>query len=129
MPTPIIKVQGFFISCDKYNRAKLMFLDDYDETTSMSFVKKYILAKSKKISGNNPLVENDTCFLIKCHKHSVGYTKDIRKNSDFVITPMSALQQHKVECVVKVNEYNFVKDGDVIEGWNLNLIKMNLLEM
>lgn len=126
----IIKVRGFFISYDKYDRVKLMFLDDYEYDTpraKMSFVKKYVLVKSKKIKGNNPLAENNTCFMIKCPKNTHGYRKD-EFNKD-VIVPLKDLQQHKVECIVSVNEYKFTKNDETIEGWNLKLIKMSLFEV
>jgi hypothetical protein len=113
-----------------------MFLDDYgdDEYKSQSFTKKYIISKSYKFDGKNPLSENNTCFYIKCAKNIVGYRpisdEMLKKNKEdikLVETPITDLIQHKVECVVSINHYRFKKNNSLIKGWNLKLIKMTLV--
>ncbi len=143
-----IKLQGYFVNYDKYDRAKLMFLDDYDaddsnnsEKKEMSFAKKYMLVKTKqtqKTGGNSPVSEDGKYFLIKCPKNAVGFLGDVvdgtaakieRDNDKIKIVPIQSLKQHKVECIVSVNNYNFTKDEEKICGWNLKLLKMSLLQL
>ena len=78
----IITVHGYFINIDKFNRIKLMFLDDYSciesnkdpvykypintDDKSMSFTKSYIINKCK-LPCKNPVVD-DNCFLINMGK-------------------------------------------------------------
>lgn len=118
-------LQGFFIGCDKYNRIKIMFLDDYDNTTKnqdLSFTKSYITNKSTKKNGKSPISDNDTCFYVKYSNKSIGYINDEP-------VPILDLKQHKVEMIVKVSHYNFTKLSNEYKGWNINLIKMSLIEM
>lgn len=118
-------LQGFFIGCNKYNKIKIMFLDDYDNTTKnqeLSFTKSYISNKSVEKNGKSPISDNNTCFNVKYSKTSMGYINDKP-------VPILDLKQHKVEMIVKVSNYNFTKLGNKYRGWNINLIKMSLIEM
>ena len=122
-------LQGFFIECDKYNRVKIMFLDDYDgsydnglKKKEMSFTKSYISKKSTLKNGKSPMSDDNTCFNVKYSKKNVGYINDEP-------VPLLDLKQHKVEMIVKVSHYNFTKLGNNFQGWNIKLIKMSLIEM
>lgn len=121
--TTKLVLQGFFISYDKYNRAKIMFLDDYDNTVGQpSFTKKYLIQKAKPDNGKNPLTDCNSCFNVKYGNNKVGYIDD---------KPVSLLElkQHKVEIQVEINKYNFSLRGNAIRGWNIKMLKMSLLEM
>jgi len=124
-------VQGFFTYYDDYDRAKLMFLDDYNlQSDSISFTKGFITNKSKNNNGGNPLSKDGECFFIKCKKGQVGLI-DIPASDGPTkprLVPITELIQHKVECVVQVNNYRFKKNGELIIGWNLKLLKIKLLE-
>jgi hypothetical protein len=133
----ILLMKGFFISCDQYNRAKIMFIDDYNSdepdnsirnqinsfkgNNELSFTKSYISKKSEYTVGNNPMTDNDTCFNVKYNIRDFGYINDKP-------VPLSELKQNMVELFVKVSHYNFTKNNNKIQGWNLKLIKMNLLK-
>jgi hypothetical protein len=137
----IIVIKGFFNYYDDFNRAKLMFLDDYDDddegVSAKSFTKSFIINKSKN-AGNNPLSKDGECFFIKCKKGQVGLIDQpcLEKNTNNQITtkpqtrlvPVIELLQHKVECVVQINNYRFKKNGELIVGWNLKLLNIKLLE-
>lgn len=121
-------LHGFFICCDRYNRAKIMFLDDYDcndvnkpDVKCISFTKSYMLNKSTKKNGNSPLTDDNTCFNVKYGKNKVGFI-----NNQPV--PLLELKQHKVEIHVEIQNYNFIKMGNIIRGWNIKMLKMSLLE-
>ena len=120
----ILVLHGFFINCDQYNRMKIMFLDDYelDVSKKLSFTKQYITKKSNTNNGKSPITDNDTGFYVKYTKKNTGTINKIP-------VPLSELQQHKVELLVKVSHYNFTKMGTVIRGWNIKLLQINLIEM
>jgi hypothetical protein len=129
-----IVIKGFFNYYDDFNRAKLMFLDDYDEeeSSTKSFTKGFITNKSKN-EGNNPLSKDEKCFFIKCKKGQVGLIdccKDKQTATKLQprLVPIIELIQHKVECIVQVNNYRFKKNEELIVGWNLKLLKIKLLE-
>lgn len=148
----IIKIQGYFVNYDKYNRAKLMFLDDYNSDEpekksntlgkkEVSFAKKYLLLKSKHMmhsDGHSPVSDDEKYFLVNCPKNSIGFfdnvvdgtnatiIRDDKKEFATNVVPLISLKQHTVECIVKVNYYNFTKNGEKIHGWNLKLLKMSL---
>ena len=132
MPNKIIVIKGFFTYLDKFNRAKLMFLDDYDDSqersrfgSNMSFTKSYICKKSKSSDGNNPMTD-DMHFYVNCGKHEKGLS-DIDGKCKLV--PLKSMVQHTVECVVSVNNYRFKKDDEWIVGWNLKLSKIRLVAL
>jgi len=114
-----VRLQGYFTEYENF-RAKLMFLDDYD-LTSLSFTKSYLMNKLEKIRGKSPIVENNKYFMINCGKVCVGYMAD-------TIVPIEKLKQHKVECIVNFKKYNFKKNNNQIEGWNLQLVKISMIE-
>lgn len=122
-----ISVKGYFVYFDDYDRAKLMFLDDYnDEPRSINtpdFTKSYICNRSRRSRGNNPLDGN--YFFIKCDnvKEGMGIVDGKR-----AMIPLQDLLQHTVECIVWINTYKFKKDGKVIQGWNLNLDMIRVIE-
>lgn len=123
-----LTLQGYLVDYDKYDRAKLMFLDDYDcEKNNTSFTKRYLLSKSKMIEGNNPIID-DKYFLINCKKNSIGLLPDDASNNLIKRVPIEMLKQHTVECSVYLKAYKFVKNGVVIKGWNLKLVSMKLIE-
>jgi hypothetical protein len=135
-----IVIKGFFNYYDDFNRAKLMFLDDYDEeelstkSSTKSFTKSFITNKSKN-DGNNPLSKDGECFFIKCKKGQVGLidcpcleNNDKQTATKPRLVPIIELIQHKVECVVQINNYRFKKNGELIAGWNLKLLNIKLLE-
>ena len=117
-------LQGFFISCDKYNRIKIMFLDDYEcneDNTSLitnstgkkiSFTKSYMIKKSNPKNGKNPITDGNKCFNAKCGKIAVGFIN----NQPVALVD---LKQHKVELDVEIKKYYFAKMGNVINGWNI----------
>jgi hypothetical protein len=154
MPDINIKVQGYFVNYDQYNRAKLMFLDDYDDNDQVdkdakkdakkeaSFAKKYMLLKMRKTQrsgGNSPVSDDGRYFLIKCPKGAAVQLDQVfdpnssdsskPKKKPISLVPIESLKQHKVECIVRVCHYNFTKNDEKISGWNLKLLKMSLLEM
>jgi hypothetical protein len=124
IPTQLV-LQGFFVECDQYNRAIIMFIDDYDLDDvggqGISFTKSYILNKSNVKNGKSPL-SNNTSFKVKYGKNKVGFI-----NNQPV--PLLDLKQHKVEIQVEIQHYNFTKMGNVIHGWNIKMNKMSLLEL
>lgn len=133
MTTKLV-LQGFFISYDQYDRAKIMFLDNYNAneegnaTTSRnnkfisdSFTKSYVTKKSAPKNGKHPMTDDNTCFYVKCGKKPIGII-------DNKLVPIRELKQHTVELQVEVKTYNFTKMGNKIHGWNINLLKMRLLE-
>jgi hypothetical protein len=120
-------LQGFFISCDLYNRAKIMFLDDYDlidktYKNKITFTKSYITKKSNIDNGKSPITDNNTSFYVKYTKKNIGTISGKP-------VPLLDLKQHKVELLVNVSHYNFTKMNNVIRGWNIKLLQMNLIEM
>ena len=121
-----LTLQGYLVDYDKYDRAKLMFLDDYDCEKNISFTKRYLLSKSKTIEGNNPIID-DKYFLINCKKNGIGLLPD-ESNNLIKRVPIEMLKQHKVECSVYLKAYKFFKNEVEIKGWNLRLISMKLIE-
>lgn len=125
----IINIEGYFVEYDQWNRAKLMFLDDYDDLPNISFTKSYMLKKAEITKGKNPLVDNNKYIMINCKKNDMGYLPDTIDNKTKIkMKPITDLLQHKVKCFVSINNYNFKKDQTTISGWNIKLIKMILLE-
>jgi hypothetical protein len=131
-----VVIQGFFTHYDDFNRAKLMFLDDYDEEdlSTKSFTKSFITNKSKN-KGNNPLSKDGDCFFIKCKKGQVGLidshcleNNNNQTENKLRLVPIIELIQHKVECVVQIYNYRFKKNDELIVGWNLKLLNIKLLE-
>lgn len=136
----VLLMRGFFTQLDKYNRIKMMFLDDYDsaDTQIDAFAKKYIMQKSKNTYGYSPITPDHKYFFIKCPKNMGGIV-NVAKHSDKPrLIPIAELSQHKVECVVRVNEYNYKKkipikqdtntDDIPTSGWNLVLMKIQMIE-
>lgn len=124
-----IIIDGYFVEYDQWNRAKLMFLDDYENLQNLSFTKSFMLKKSESNGGKNPLVDNNKYILVNCKKDDLGYLPDIDKyKTKIKLLPITELLQHKVRCHVSINDYNFKKNESMISGWNIKLIKMNLLE-
>ena len=133
-----IYIEGFLVSYDKYNRAKLMFIDDYDELKNQSFTKSYMMNKQKNNVGNSPIVDNDTCMIINCKKTQVALNKFYSKNQLSLTDvntpdtttrilpyiPINQLLQTKVLCKVSVKKYKFRNNGILVEGWNINLHSM-----
>lgn len=124
-----ILIDGYFVDYDQWNRAKLMFLDDYDNLNTLSFAKSFMTKKSESHAGKNPLVDNNKYMLINCKKEDLGYLPDNDENKTKIkVVPIAELLQHKVRCYVSINDYNFKKNNLIISGWNIKLIKMSLLE-
>ena len=128
---PLIVVKGYFVKYDQWNRAKLMFLDDYDgDLPKMSFAKSYMLMKANSTDGKSPLVDNNKYMLINCPKNALGYLPDTSENATKIkVVPINKLIQHKVRCVVAVKNYKFKKGNQTIQGWNLKLSEMTMLEL
>jgi hypothetical protein len=136
-PESII-LYGFFVSSDKFNRIKIMFLDNYDSydntceinkikslseiKNSISFTKSYISKKSIPENGKSPLSDCKTCFNVKYTKKNIGYINDEP-------VPLLDLKQHKVKLLVKINYYNFIKNNTNFQGWNIKLLEMCLFDM
>ena len=124
-----ILIDGYFVDYDQWNRAKLMFLDDYDNLNTLSFTKSFMIKKSESHTGKNPIVDNNKYMLINCKKDDLGYLPDTDDNKTKIkVLPIAELLQHKVRCYVSINDYNFKKNNLIISGWNIKLIKMSLLE-
>jgi hypothetical protein len=128
--SPLITIKGYFVEYDRWNRAKLMFLDDYDgDLSKMSFAKSYMINKAKKIEGKNPLVDDNKYMWVNCTKNQLGNLPDNTANKKKIkIVPVKELIQHTVICVVSVNKYKFKKNKKIIQGWNIKLTEMTLLE-
>ena len=127
---PLITIKGYFVNYDQWNRAKLMFLDDYDgDLPKMSFAKSYMLMKDKSTDGKSPLVDDNKYMLINCPKNALGYLQDNDENATKIkVVPIKKLLQHKVQCAVAVKKYKFKKGTKTIQGWNIKLVKMTLLD-
>ena len=127
----LIVVKGYFVNYDQWNRAKLMFLDDYDgDLLKMSFAKSYMLMKDKTMDGKSPLVDNNKYMLINCPKNALGHLPNTAENETKIkVVPINKLIQHKVQCDVVVKNYKFKKGNQIIQGWNIKLIKMTMLEL
>jgi hypothetical protein len=124
-----IIIDGYFVDYDQWNRAKLMFLDDYDNLNNLSFTKSFMIKKSESHIGKNPIVDNNKYMLINCKNDDLGYLPDNDENKTKIkVLPITELLQHKVRCYVSINDYNFKKNNLIISGWNIKLIKMSLLE-
>ena len=127
----IITIRGFLTGIDKYNTAKLVFLDDYNGSHTTirdtdSFTKTFMEKKYRSDgSGCSPMVDNTT-FKIKCGKIHVGYAV---VGNIIKILNIRELIQHQVECVVKVKNYNFKKNEVIYKGWTILLQEMRLLKM
>lgn len=126
----VITIQGFLTNIDKYNTAKIVFLDDYnkDEMNKLSFTKTYINQKCRKDGRGcnySPMIDNTT-FKVKCGKIHIGY---IVSDNTIKIVNIRELIQHQVECVVLSKNYNFQKNGVHYKGWSLILQEMRLLEL
>jgi hypothetical protein len=114
-----------------YNRAKIMFIDNYEQSDHKNnrpnclektcFTKSYLLKKSKSKNGKHPVIDNSTCFRVNCNKLQIGYIDDKP-------VPIKELLQHKVEMYVEICNYDFNKMGTRINGWNIKLLKISLLE-
>jgi len=131
-----IYLQGYFISMDKYDRAKIMFLDNYELCDSVpkgitdnletklptSFTKSYLLKKNDRFSGHSPIIDNDTCFYVKCRKIKVGYKNNVPCH-------ISELIQHKIEAHIEIKTYNFKRGDERNQGWYIDLKKIALLEL
>ncbi len=151
LPKNIIIVHGYFVNYDKYHRAKLMFLDDYDyEDTSytnnlasnnlklntkkffpdkMSFTKSYLTNKAEKTEGHNPIIDNKY-FLVNCAKNTVGYLSLKNDDTRLNLAPIQDLIQHTVECDVSIKHYKFTgADKKIVQGWNIKLLKMKLVKL
>ena len=126
-----ITIEGYFVDYDQWNRAKLMFLDDYEkDLPKISFAKSYMLQKAKITEGKSPLVEDDKYILINCPKNSLGYLPETNENEKKIkVVPIKKLIQHKVQCLVTIKKYNFKKGIQTIKRWNIKLLKMTLLEL
>lgn len=135
---PILTMRGYAVSCDNYGRIKLMFLDDYDNpsaaqrelprSSDISFTKSFIMNKSRKMKGKSPITEDKKYFYIKFKKKQVGIIANKNNDEKYKIVPISDLMQHKVKCKVRIKKYKFAKHGKLIQGWNINLAKIELLE-
>ena len=157
-----ITLYGYFVNYDQYNRAKLMFLDDYnceDGITPIdksklnidkflnnknSFTKSYLINKAFRDVGHNPIID-DKYFLINCVKNTVGYkpitidslksnnlpnekNKENKQQINLVPVPIQDLIQNTVECEVSIKNYKFTdKKKEIIQGWNIKLLKMTFL--
>lgn len=150
-----ITLYGYFVNYDQYNRAKLMFLDDYnceDGLVSIdksklnidkflnnknSFTKSYLINKASKTTGNSPIIDNKY-FLINCVKNIVGYKPSeidsLKFNNlpdektqkiNLIPVPIHELIQNTVACEVTIKNYKFIdKNKEIIQGWNIKLVKM-----
>jgi hypothetical protein len=125
----VINITGYFTEYDQYNKAKLMFLDDYDNLQKLSFTKSYMLHKEKTIEGKAPLIDNKY-MLINCPKYCMGNLPDTLENKTKIkIIPIISLIQHKVKCDVVIKTYKFNKGSNTMQGWYIKLLKMTLLEL
>ena len=119
-----ITIRGFLTNVDKYGSAHLMFLNDYEQDPKADpFTYNFLKTKARALPGTNPVF--DETFKVKCGK-SVGVV--VLDKGDHLIMPIKSFQQKKVECVVSVKTYNFVKSGNRHHGWYLKLYQMKLLE-
>ena len=164
-----ITLYGYFVNYDQYNRAKLMFLDDYnceDGITPIdksklnidkflnnknSFTKSYLINKAFRDVGHNPIID-DKYFLINCVKNTVGYkpiaidslkynnlsagsnnvcgfsTSSSAEKINLIPVPIQELIQNTVVCEVSIKNYKFTdKKKEIIQGWNIKLLKMTYI--
>jgi hypothetical protein len=126
---PVITIKGYFVNHDKWDRVKLMFLDDYDELPKLSFTKSYMINKLNKTVGKAPLDEDNKYMIINCPKNALGYLPNTIKNKTLIkAVPIKELIQHKVQCDVVVKNYRFKKNNKLIQGWTIKLSEMTLLD-
>lgn len=118
-----IYLQGYFVEYNKYNRMKVMFLDDYEELEKITFSKSYLtqLCKSPSLPGNNPLTDDQKYFYVKCKKGQAGFIND-------KIAPIQDLLQHKIQINIVIGKYDFRKHGKRFQGWNIKPLKISLIE-
>lgn len=123
-----IYLQGYFTEYDKYDRAKIMFLDDYNDLNESvknkqtSFSKSYLKNLCSSIPGNNPLSDDQKYFFINCKKQKIGFI-------DGKMVPLLQLRQHIIKIEILISKYNFKKIGKRINGWNIKPLKISLIEM
>jgi hypothetical protein len=134
MAVTFITIEGYFTEYDKWNRLKLMFLDDYDEPDyavgtkrPLSFTKTYMMNKLKTMTGKSPISDDGKYMTINCPKKVTGSLYVDNQTQMINIIPMAELRQNKVQCIVSIKQYNFKKDGESIRGWNINLSAIKLL--
>lgn len=132
-----ITLHGYFVNYDQYNRAKLMFLDDYNCEDGListdksklnidkflnnknSFTKSYLINKASKTTGNSPIIDNKY-FLINCVKNTVGYksseidslkfnnlSNEKTQKINLIPVPIQDLKQNTVACEVSIKNYKF----------------------
>ena len=132
--TTFVRIEGYFTEYDKWNRLKLMFLDDYDAPDyadgtkrPLSFSKTYMMNKVDKLEGRSPISEDGKYMTINCPKNITGAIVIDKITQKINIIPMPELRQNKVRCVVCIKQYNFKKNGQRIQGWNINLSEIFLM--
>ena len=109
-----------------------------------SFTKSYLINKESKTTGNSPIIDNKY-FLINCVKNTVGYkpiaidslksnnlpnekNKENKQQKNLVPVPIQDLIQNTVECEVSIKNYKFTDNKkEIIQGWNIKLLKMTFL--
>lgn len=113
-----INLRAYFKSYDATTKkATMLFLDDDTEKFTKEFLTQYYSA-----SQNNPIRMQE--FYVKFdQKKSFCYLD----KSDQIRVPIQDLLNKVIIMVVFIKHYNFNSNGKKIQGWNINLLKMNPL--
>lgn len=110
-----INLKAYFKSYDQENKKlTLLFLNEEIEPFTKDFLTKYYSA-----AQNNPVKPQE--FYVKWNKICKVYID----KADMCQVPVQSLQDKVVTLSVYIKHYNFVSYGKKIQGWNINLVKMN----
>jgi hypothetical protein len=110
-----IYLRAFFKSYDSENKKlTMLFLDDEIEAFTKDFLNKYYSA-----AQNNPVKSQE--FYVKWDKKSIAYVD----KSGVCLVPVQELIDKVVNLCVYIKHYNFMSNGKKIQGWNINLVKIN----
>ena len=116
---------------------------------NINFTKNYITHKNKYYKDKNPNsycpIIDEKYFYIKCRKKQKCeiesdrlqlnedeikiiqlINKEEKKNKFIKIDIKQAIQNY-VECIVEVNEYNFLLKGNIKEGYNFKLKNIKVI--
>lgn len=112
-----IKLKAYFRNYDAVTKKlTMLFLDDVTEPFTRSFLTQYYNA-----AQNNPVESQQ--FYVKFSQYSMCYADKAKQAR----VPLQDLLQHVVSITIYIKHYNFMSAGKKIQGWNINLLNINLI--
>jgi len=107
---PIIDEKYFYIKCRKNQKCEIEINRVQLHENELRIIK---LINENEENSNSCIVQNEQ-------------NENDKKNKFIKINIKQAIQNY-VECVVEVNEYNFEIKGNLKEGYNFKLKKINVI--